>query len=93
MIIGYEPVSREDEISGMSPIEIRMYDLAWEHNSDGRGFAGLVDLWYKQISGAISLENVQRVWYRLNRYCYFSTAAYWNIAIQGNQNDYIPGSF
>ena len=47
MMLSLDIGSREYEISGLKPMEVRMYDLAWNHNSDCLGFAGLCDLWFK----------------------------------------------
>ena len=61
MMFSFETSSREYEISGLKPMEIRMYDLAWAHNRDGLGFAGLVDLWFREISPHITLAQTHRV--------------------------------
>lgn len=94
MMLSYEPVTRQQEIEGLSHREVLMYDLAWERNKDGRGFAGLCDLWYRGINGVITLQNVQHVWDRLLQFSYFQTDAYWIKHFSGGQqNDYIPGSY
>lgn len=58
MMLSLDPVSRVDEIRDLKPIEIRMYDLAWEHNRDCLGFHGLCDLWFREISPFITLKNI-----------------------------------
>lgn len=62
MMLSLEPSDQAFEISGLKPMEIRMYDLAWEHNQDGLGFAAMCDLWYKEISPHITLNQIKRVW-------------------------------
>ncbi len=94
MMLSYEPVTRQQEIKGLTREEIIMYDLAWKHNKDGRGFAGLCDLWYQEIRGSITLQQIQHVWNQLIQFSYFQTDAYWFKHISGGQqNDYIPGSY
>lgn len=84
--------SREYEISGLKPMEVRMYDLAWNHNSDCLGFAGLCDLWFKEISPHITLAQIKRVWTRLFDYSYFRTDTYYQLEETGRKgfNDYVP---
>lgn len=92
MMLSCEPGDRAYEISGLKPMEIRMYDLAWEHNQDGLGFAGLCDLWCKEISPHITLAQIMRVWARLGEYMYFYTNRYYEYMETGYEgvNDYVP---
>ena len=77
-MLSLNPVTRLDEIRDLKPIEIRMYDLAWQHNRDCLGFYGLCDLWYREISPYITLRNIARVWDRMNEFMFFHTDAYYN---------------
>lgn len=92
MMFSIETASREYEISGLKPMEIRMYDLAWSHNKDGLGFAGLVDLWFKEISPHITLAQVHRVFDRLSDYGFFHTNKYYEYLYSDYKgvNDYVP---
>lgn len=78
MMLSLTPVTRAEEISGLKPIEIRMYDVAWQHNRDCLGFSGLCDLWYREISPFITLKNIYQVWERMTYFMYFHTDAYYN---------------
>ena len=87
----YDPIIREDEIDGLTPLEVYMYDLAWSHNKDCLGFAGLCALWYRKIDAPITLKSVSIVWQRLQKYSFFRTDAYWMIYNEGKvMNDYVP---
>lgn len=92
MMFSIDSSSREYEISGFKPIEIRMYDLAWDHNNEGLGFAGLVDLWFKEISPHITLAQVNRVFDRLCDYGFFNTDRYYEYVDSdyNGVNDYVP---
>ena len=91
-MLSLEPRNREREITGLKPIEIRMYDLAWKHNQDGFGFTGLCNLWYKEISPHITLAQIQKVWARLEEYMYFHNDRYLEYCENGYKgvNDYVP---
>ena len=88
MMLSKELHGREYEISGLKRMEVRMYDLAWEHNKDRLGFTGLVNLWFMEISPHITLVQVWRVWNRLIEYSYFNTNAY--LGNPERVNDYVP---
>ena len=91
MMLSLDPISRDYEISGLSPQEVKMYDLAWQHNKDGLGFAGLCNLWFMNISQHITLNQVWHVWQRLNEFSFFRTDAYWMLYNEGKErNDYVP---
>lgn len=91
-MLSLEPVTREYEIRGLAPIEVRMYDLAWKHNRDGLGYVGLCELWYREISPSITLRNIKRVWDRMDEFMFFHTDIYYELfANSTNINrDYIP---
>ena len=92
MMFSIESSSREYEISGFKPMEIRMYDLAWKHNRDGLGFAGIIDLWFREISPHITLAQIHRVWDRMCDYGFFHTDRYYEYAEVDYKgvNDYVP---
>ena len=92
MMLSLEPGNREFEISGLKPLEVKMYDLAWEHNKDGLGFAGLCDLWYQNVSEHITLRQIRKVWARLSEYMYFHTDRYYEYLENDYKgvNDFVP---
>lgn len=92
MMLSLDPGCREYEVSGLKPQEIAMYDLAWKHNRDGFGFAGLCDLWMKEVSPHITLAQINRVWDRLCEYSFFRTNRYYEYCGRNYEgvNDYVP---
>ena len=91
-MLSLEPISREYEISGLTKQQVEMYDLAWKHNKDGLGFAGMCDLWYREISPHITLKQIQIVWQRMIEFSFFHTNIYIRMAENGYSGvyDYVP---
>lgn len=89
MMLDLKPVGRAYEIRDLKPIEVRMYDLAWQHNRDGLGYVGLCDLWFRELGGDITLYNIQHVWNRLTDFQFFNTDVYQELYSAGGGNNEI----
>lgn len=83
-----------DEVAGLTPLQFKMYMLAWKYNTNCFGYMGLCTLWQLKISGNIKLKDVSIVFDRLLEHGFFNTDVYYklveNLTIM---NDYIPGIY
>ena len=94
MMLSNEPADRSLEIEGLTPQEVKMYDMAWSVNSLCLGFQGLCRIWYVRVSKHIPLVSIYRVIDRLIVYMYFDTDNYYQLGESELAiNDYIPGIY